>query len=335
MRHVLKDANEVAHFWANQTQADGRASSIFFDGPSIFSYGRHFEIARIVRAPYKASVTKGSDARGIILLTSRSYSVTTRKHKSDVMRAIDGTAYRVFVAPRVDAAGDKWTGRRERLIRHRENVDYYLAEMETAKRKALKATTRANVYASAAMDKAAECRAYIAAFKLPWNPRALSGMLFTDAEAAILKRRTDAAAERSAKAEERAAERERVALARAGEVLEAWRRHEPAPPETSFALLYRIPIALRLDLGMETGAREGVETSHGARVSLGVARRFWEALTAGRAVAGDPVGPFEVREVGAENVRIGCHVIPRAEMNIFAAAQGWTAPAAGDVPATA
>jgi len=34
MKTVLRNHEEVAHIWVQQTQAEGRASRVFFDGPT-------------------------------------------------------------------------------------------------------------------------------------------------------------------------------------------------------------------------------------------------------------------------------------------------------------
>lgn len=53
MRTVLRHTNEVCHYWANQIQPEGRAGNVYFDGPRIYSYGRHFCMARIDAAREK------------------------------------------------------------------------------------------------------------------------------------------------------------------------------------------------------------------------------------------------------------------------------------------
>jgi hypothetical protein len=79
MRKVVTPS-EVAHFWAHQTQSEAtnQNRSFYFDGKSIYSYGRHFTIA-----------THSHNNK--ILFTTRDYSNTTAKHKSIVRSAI---AYR-------------------------------------------------------------------------------------------------------------------------------------------------------------------------------------------------------------------------------------------------
>jgi hypothetical protein len=39
----------VAHLWANEKEESARGSNLFFEGRSIYSYGYHFEVGRIVR----------------------------------------------------------------------------------------------------------------------------------------------------------------------------------------------------------------------------------------------------------------------------------------------
>ena len=68
----------VAHNWANQTNKGKRGSNFFYDGKSIYSYGYHFEVGRIVETE------KGNE---IVLLNNASYSVSTSKHQGYVRQA--------------------------------------------------------------------------------------------------------------------------------------------------------------------------------------------------------------------------------------------------------
>lgn len=71
---------ELAHLWANRSRPSGRASSLYFEGDTIYSYGRHFPIARLFTDP-----TTGQTA---VLFTSRDHSRTTSQHKSFVRSAV-------------------------------------------------------------------------------------------------------------------------------------------------------------------------------------------------------------------------------------------------------
>lgn len=75
------DASSVAHAWANQAQDEARVpgnGNFYFDGKTIYSYGRHFPIAKHVEN------AKGEKA---VLFTTRRYSNTTSKHISIVRSA--------------------------------------------------------------------------------------------------------------------------------------------------------------------------------------------------------------------------------------------------------
>ena len=66
-------AGMVAHLWANQLQYTARAgnrANFFFRGNTIYSYGEHFPIARVVKRKGKT----------VVLFTTRTYSHTTAGH---------------------------------------------------------------------------------------------------------------------------------------------------------------------------------------------------------------------------------------------------------------
>ncbi len=77
MKTVFSSHSECAHIWASQSQAQGRASRVFFEGQLIYSYGYHFPVARF--AP---------EYGNIVLFTSRGYSSSTGKHKTLIRSAI-------------------------------------------------------------------------------------------------------------------------------------------------------------------------------------------------------------------------------------------------------
>lgn len=64
---------EVARRFANGCTS-GSSQHVFIDGDRIYSYGRHFCIARRVN--------------GVVLLTTRTYSVSTAKHVRHVWTAL-------------------------------------------------------------------------------------------------------------------------------------------------------------------------------------------------------------------------------------------------------
>lgn len=68
----------VAHLWAHEQEESANGSNFYFEGESIYSYGRHFEIGRIVRNK------RGEKA---YLINDTYYSSTTSKHQYYVREA--------------------------------------------------------------------------------------------------------------------------------------------------------------------------------------------------------------------------------------------------------
>jgi hypothetical protein len=88
MKRVV-DKHTVAHLFANQLQNDARTpgnGNLFFEGDTIYSYGRHFRIAKHV---------ENAAGEKAILLTERTYSVSTSKHVSIVHHALHGNIIKV------------------------------------------------------------------------------------------------------------------------------------------------------------------------------------------------------------------------------------------------
>jgi hypothetical protein len=95
------DNRQVCHVWAQQNQDRGRSNNgnVFFEGPTIYSYGYHFPMASFINAD-------------TVIINSDSYSVSTSKqqgythgavyHKkrvhapTSVLKAIAGSGRNVF-----------------------------------------------------------------------------------------------------------------------------------------------------------------------------------------------------------------------------------------------
>lgn len=76
----------VAHLWANESQESANGSNFYFEGESIYSYGSHFEVGRIVRNK------RGEKA---YLINDIYRSSSTSKHQCCVRDAIP-TGSKVF-----------------------------------------------------------------------------------------------------------------------------------------------------------------------------------------------------------------------------------------------
>lgn len=71
--------SQLAHVWAQQTKESGKGSNMFFEGRSIYSYGKHYLIAT-----FKTN-HKGESC---VLINSESYSHSTGQHTSYVSQAV-------------------------------------------------------------------------------------------------------------------------------------------------------------------------------------------------------------------------------------------------------
>src|SRR5688572_19378457 len=79
MKTVFRvDNSTVAHLCANKSQIEAtNGSNFFFDGDTIYSYGRHFPIAKHII----------NDGKRAVLFTQETNSKTTAKHISIVKHA--------------------------------------------------------------------------------------------------------------------------------------------------------------------------------------------------------------------------------------------------------
>lgn len=279
MRKVFSSHSEVCHIWAQQTQSEGKASRIFFEGPSIYSYGRHFEMARFV------------DPHTVFITTDR-YSVSTQKHLSLVRGAVSHK--HVFEVPS--------------FTNHAENVQYYIERAREYFDKAKRARTSTTYLLGVAKHTVTILREYLEQFPTPipeshaelWTALDHGTYLDGDVQAALLKK------EREAKKSELESQR----LAR-----EAREREEQERLEKWIAgeLGYGYFSAMRLRV------RESeVETTHGAKVPVIEARKLYRALKAGIDVAGQHIGHYTVTRLTDKEIVIGCHNIPLTEIERIA-----------------
>ena len=253
-----------------------------------------------------------------VLITSRSYSVTTTRHTSDARRALHHLQPFAVHNPAATTERD-----------HAENVRHIYSEAQQHLRQASNSRRRpenraAELHRAADLHSRAEL--YRAAFKLPLaalHPEAravrdtirkidpaqldTAAATIAAANAAATKRQDRARADRerrnaAAMAEQEERDRDRRDRWLAGEPVSYPREH------------YGTAARLRV-------RGSAVETSHGARVHVRAAARLWpiaeRAHRTGTTYKPEPphkVGAYTLDEVSPAGVRIGCHVIQFEEM---------------------
>jgi hypothetical protein len=123
---------EVASAWRCQTGKTKRGFNVFYEGDTIYSYGYHFPIAKLVQSPRH---------NGVILFTTDTYSVSTAKHKTIVWRECYQSSREVFDVPNVNASTND---------EHVANWRYMLSQQRHCYDKA----KRARVYKQSWLDQA-------------------------------------------------------------------------------------------------------------------------------------------------------------------------------------
>ena len=293
------DNRQLAHVWAQQNQAEGSGSNFFFEGPRIYSYGRHFEIARFI-------TRKGKRA---VLFTTRGCSISTSRHIGYARNAIrDGVP--VFRVPSIDDAA---RGARDNATRDDYKRRVADLEMVAAKCRSADAAIRAMNQAAALAHEANQYAEFFGRrwrIKVPeWSPEARERLRAKAARITAQQKAQRAKAERKAAAEQLQARAD-------------WRRGEGR----------RFPggaVMLRL-----SADRERIETSRGAEIPASLAPMVWELVQETRRkgdgfdftdYANRPrLGHFTLDRIEADgSIVAGCHEISYAELCGIALALGY------------
>ena len=286
MKRVLDNNQQVAHYFANKVQSEGSASNFFFENDRLYSYGKHFCIARHLPG-------------GKVAFTTRTHSVSTAKHLSYARQALRGQDI-VYCN---DPDGNAYSNRdaAERAIMQA------LDDASTTRR--IRTETREG-FRIKALNLAEQFNAYLEA--LPEDERGTVQRFNVD-EFATMREARDA--QRAREEADRAAEQARRAESQR-KALAEWLAGGP-----NHGGMHALPVALRL-FNKDPEAKGGnavIQTSHGAEVPLREALMLWTVLQDVRAGRMSCDAALRmVRRVGVYNVtafypdasmRIGCHEI--------------------------
>ena len=280
-RIVLSSNREVAHFWAARNQPEGRAGNMFFSDGKIFSYGAHFCIAR--HLPNET-----------IAFTTRGYSNSTSKHKSEVRNA----ARHLRIVYCHNPAGTA----RENMRAAREGILGALADSEKPR---IHQATRI-AHRGRALHLAVDANAYLAA--LPEDER--------DSEFPIdVTALEDIRAEIERAEVARAAMRREQEIARNADLLDSLAKWRTGEIHTRTGL-YALPVALRLRGG-------AVQTSRGADIPEQAARALWPLILRARArsveyapdAPAGRLGAYSLQRIRIDgSIVVGCHDIAFSEI---------------------
>jgi hypothetical protein len=280
MKRVFRNS-EIGHAFFHQRKELGSAKTsngtIYFNEDTIYSYGRHFPIARIV------TNDRGEEA---VFFTTSNYRQTTAMHKGRVQRAIPSTLP-VFHAPN---AGRGWG--------HDDVLAFYRAEVTEAIGKVKRARQNSEYRFEALTRVIGEANKYAEFFgiELPFRTSGILDEYSADIE--------------KWKAEESEKERARQAVKEreASETISQWLAGE------NVRIPYSIKRAYLRIKGetIETSLGAEFPLSHACR-GLQLVERM---VTAGRSYARSEssvtirLGHYSIDSIDASGtVRAGCHTV--------------------------
>lgn len=352
MKHVYTNS-ELPHVWVHDWRrlGNGRNStdSFYFQQNTIYSYGHHFPIARIIDMPNGDTVS---------LFTGHDYSNTTARHKSETYRALDGNMP-IFQVDNVLANTPNehlanWKGLRSDLNTHRNAIRAAKNISDWMINGAVAAAEHANEYAQQfAITGRLESTeyplvAYTEAERLRFTEQQRVGEIEAEARRAQTQAAADAASKSLAESRQKIAEKQaraeliqrltfglikapetqysRLAYGRPttesmSDAVSDWKRGK----RSTLPYSYDGPVLLRITKG-----RESVRTSKGVTIPMSDCAAIWPEIKAsydGQTETDDikqrSIGIYRVQYLRSGDVKAGCHYVTYAEIRKLAIAMNW------------
>lgn len=277
MRRVLANHREVAHYWANEVQPYGESGNMFFEDDTIFSYGRHFPIAK----HYPGDV---------ILFTNRGYSVSTSKHISYTRQAIPGDKQIVYCYNPERPANE------ENLTDAIKDIEYNL-----------KKAARARTYKLQYLNNARRAHENITQLKKLFKIKGWKIPKYDfEAPESILTVISDRMKKAEAKKKRQAAKDAKLFAID----LELWKKDTTL----SFHNI-RGKYTAKFDYCRVNRDKDIVETTQSAHVPLAEAVTALRLLAKGKNLHGLKIGYYTVISYDGKVLKIGCHNIPQSEID--------------------
>lgn len=274
---TMPNHNEVAHAWAHKLSKARKGFNMYHSDGVIYSYGSHFPIA--------AHVENGRGHQAV-LFTTKSYSISTSKHKEYTRRAC--SHLNVLEVENVRPCG---------VADHASNYEGLITEARGLLTKAKRARTNGPWLVERAQEALTTANDYSAFYDLGLPAVSLETV---DATAAAIVERVKAQEAEAAIARIKA---KRAQALRDRERLCAWIAGADVSPPHTFRPMCRVK-------------GDTVETTWGARVPLAAALDLWRQLKICKAQRltltnpGQHVGDFGVDQIAPHGLRVGCHFIP-------------------------
>jgi hypothetical protein len=284
MKKVFSSHASLSHAWANQTHPIGKSSAMFFDGPVIYSYGYHYEIARFIQAP---------NGKYVVFINTSGYSVSTSKHTGHVISSIPQYITKFYVP--FNLSGGYYQKDNsvsvEKLPAIIENMALNCKNLCFDQLKARTNTSYFRQAASLYSNILEICSLFnLQAPSMPDNYDEAGNKYDFLINTQTQRENIKAAKE----------------LEKSKELLIKWLNHEHN------GQLYNIPVHLRI-------SKDGqfIETTKGAKVDYLKGLELFNRLVNKENVNGHKINGFTLLENSSEALTIGCHVINWPVINQF------------------
>jgi hypothetical protein len=278
MKTVFQSIQDCIHVFFQFNQTHGRCGNVFFDGPALYSYGRHFELAKLVNRT--------------LFVNTQSYSNSTSKHQNYCLRSINND--RIDKAVRLDFGRGVFDPYSISNY-HYSRANYYRYASHSKGFKDL-AQIEYHFRQLQILENEGFIKIDLSRFEFDLN-QALDLLKARRAKQALINKVSEA--KREAK---RARELE-LRKATEGEKLAAWLKGETS---NTFYALDKVYLRVRAN---------SIETTKGARVPLRDGLRLLEKIRAGVDVTGEKIASYQVTRVTLDHVQIGCHKIEFSTIN--------------------
>jgi len=294
MKTVLSPS-EIPHTWAHQLQDNARTSnsSLYFEGRTIYSYGRHFPIAVI-----------DANQPQIVYFTTRSYSNTTTKHLYATRSAI---SHKTLIYCENPDQADRGT--------HSQNLEAFDNACKSIAKNSLRTARKPEMYLNQIAHQRDLFTRYCTHFKIKKSVQNKYKYIWIESQDGGIK-----ATEKEIKAREKQLKEqikreklrhtEDVRKFRAFEVKRVWTR-------------------IDRDFLRYNSETKRIETSQEIEIPVKIAQKFYEWVKLIKSTGGCKgecnmkILDFEVQYVNADEIKIGCHVITTAEYETLATQLGW------------
>lgn len=311
-------ASDVAHAWAHQHKNEMRKGNVFFDGPVIYSYGRHFPMAVLLD-------------NNTVAITTEKYSVTTSAHQSIVAGAV--SHMHIIYCPELPTGIGIFT-----TYEHSKNISEWMVRMKVLFERLQRARKKSN-WTSEIQYLSESINSYVNYFngpnggrheKVTLTPEQQATLLNPDIEVhlAELRKQQELDALKLKEKIDMGMKLHPVYLAAFrnwnevdyGKTLTSEQKDAIAAADES--LMGDCNVRLRTD-------STTVYTTKGIKIPIEKAKAYYNKylaiVRAGGCMddCGYQMAGFEVKKMTADQLIVGCHSIPRSEIDYVASKLGW------------